>query len=559
MREAMSDKTPDRRPTAAAVLDRLVENYPGPAFIVGQGIRVVEANEAARPLVLALRDGHDALIDLIERTRHGTEGRKIDMVIDRRRVFEISAVPFGAAVLVMAREGTEDYLRRSQLTEQIERLTDIVDCLPDFSFETDMDGRFTFCAPERIFGYAARELVGRFATEIIDVEWLSGRGDPFSSDVLLTDREVWLMAADGTSLRCLVSARPVRDDAGRRIGLRGIARDVTAAQSRETALMQALDRERLRGAVIDAMRGDGGPERAIRVAAEASMATLHAQGALVVGRDVAGRMVPVIGLGGIEAGLDDRLAAEVERIAAKGQVVGRVEVRSLGEQTALIAIAAEGSTAVGALVLIRNSRQHWQGAQAGILGAVADQLGLALGIRERVARLEEQSRVDALTGIMNRRAFQDDLPIKLRQADRLRRSGALLLIDLDAFKPLNDRFGHAGGDKALALLGTMFRERLRAGDLVARIGGDEFAFWLDGADSAGAFAKAGHLFDMMAEFDRRLDLPGADLGFSMGIALYEPGSRESIDALTMRADAALYRAKAGGRDRAEMAPSSGVG
>lgn len=559
MREAMSEKIPDRRPTAAAVLDRLVENYPGPAFIVGQGIRVVEANEAAHPLVLALRDGHGTLIDLIERTRHGAEGRKADVMIDRRQLFEVSAVPFGAAVLVMARDATEDYLRRSQLVDRVERLSDIVECLPDFSFETDEDGRFTFCAPERIFGYDARTLVGRFATDILDADWLAGRNDPFSSDAPLTDREVWLLAADGTSLRCLISARPVRDDLGRRTGLRGIARDVTAAQSRETALMQALDRERLRGAVIDAMRGDGGPDRAIRVAAEASMATLHGQGALVIGRAGHKEMRPVLALGAVDDETAEALAGEVERIAERGQVVGRVEVRTLGERTALIAIASEGAAAVGALVLLRGSRQHWHGAQAGILGAVADQLGLALGIRERVALLEEQSRIDALTGIMNRRAFQEDLPVKLRQADRLKRSGALMLLDLDAFKPLNDRFGHAGGDKALALLGTMFRERLRAGDLVARIGGDEFAFWLDGADSAGAFAKAGHLFDMMAEFDRRLGFAGADLGFSLGIAIYEPGSGETLDSLTKRADAALYRAKAGGRDRAEMALPSGVG
>ncbi|MFZ2869543.1 GGDEF domain-containing protein, partial [Zavarzinia sp.] len=316
---------------------------------------------------------------------------------------------------------------------------------------------------------------------------------------------------------------------------------------------------RLRGAVIDAMRGDGGPDRAIRVAAEASMGTLHGQGAIVVARHGNEGMRPILTLGAIDDDMVENLTIEVEHMAQKGQAAGRVEVRTLGERTALVAIASESGAAVGALVLVRSNRQHWHGTQAGILGAVADQLGLALGIRERVARLEEQSRIDALTGIMNRRAFQEDLPAKLRQADRLKRSGALLLMDLDAFKPLNDRFGHAGGDKALALLGTMFRERLRAGDLVARIGGDEFAFWLDGTDSAGAFSKAGHLFDMMAEFDRRLDLIGADLGFSLGIAVYEPGSRETVDALTRRADAALYRAKAGGRDRAEMALPSGVG
>ncbi|MFA5120756.1 diguanylate cyclase domain-containing protein [Zavarzinia sp.] len=554
----MDEKPASPRNAAAAMLDRLVAQYPGPALIIGQGIRVVEENGDARPLVLALRAGHSRLIDLVETARHGAQGVEREILIDRSGLYQVTALPMGAAVVLLARDVTEERRRALRLAEEVDRLGDILSCLPDFTFETDRDGRLLFAAPATVFGYDAAALIGAYAADLIDPDWLSGRANPFVAREGLADLEVWLLSLEGSRRYVRLSARPVLDENGAVAGLRGVACDVTAARARETALTQALDRERLGSAVVNAMRGAGGPERAIRVAAEAAMATLHAQGALILARDGGSAMVPVVILG--QAGpFAGRVASAVTQMSSLGPVVGRVERLEIDGISVLAAIAAEGGVAVGAIVLLRDG-PDWPGEQAGILCAVADQLGLALGIRERVALLEKQSRVDALTGIMNRRAFDQELPAKLRQADRHGVGGALLLMDLDGFKPLNDRHGHAWGDKALTLLGSLFRDHLRAGDLVARLGGDEFGLWLDSTDQTGAFAKAGVLYELLEDLDRSLALPETSLGLSIGIALYRPGGGEDMAALMARADSALYRAKARGRNRAELAaPSGGEG
>lgn len=555
-REAMEEKGPTSRASAAAVLDRLVESHPGPALIVGQGIRVIESNDAARPLIDALRAGNGDLIDLLDQTRNGTEGHRAEIFLPAGKVFDVAATPIGAAVLLTARDLTVERQRIGRFAEQTARLADIMDCLSDFAFETDREGRFVFCAPDVAFGYRTASLVGHYAVDLLDGDWLDGRADPFIGERAVSEIEVWLSGADGTRVVTQMSARPVLDDMGRCIGLRGFLRDLSGVRARETALTQALDRERLRGAVVDAMRGAGGPERAIRVAAEASLASLHAQGALVLARDADGGMNNILMLGDADEAVSAAVAEAVTLIAGQDQVAGRVESRTVNSMAALIALAVEGGVAVGAIILLRARQMPWNGLQAGILSAVADQLGLVLGIRERVNQLERVSRIDALTGILNRNAFDNEMPGHLRRADR-DDGGALLLVDLDDFKPVNDRFGHAMGDKALSLLGAGFRSLIARGEIVARLGGDEFAFWLPGCDGQQAFGRADAFHAVLDELDRRADMPSLGLGMSIGIAELRAGSHESLDHLMARADAALYRAKEGGRNRTELAPRAG--
>ncbi|WP_082477036.1 EAL domain-containing protein [Rhizobium sp. Leaf371] len=161
-------------------------------------------------------------------------------------------------------------------------------------------------------------------------------------------------------------------------------------------------------------------------------------------------------------------------------------------------------------------------------------------------KVEYLARHDILTGLTNRSTFQDTLDMQLARGSGTGKPFALLALDLDRFKAVNDLFGHAEGDRVLRDVAEILRTCCRGGDTVARIGGDEFVILTAegvGSDGAGALAER-----VRATFRDRMNVsvdPTA-VGVSIGIAVY-PKDGLDADALTQAADVALYRAKAGGR------------
>jgi diguanylate cyclase (GGDEF)-like protein len=158
--------------------------------------------------------------------------------------------------------------------------------------------------------------------------------------------------------------------------------------------------------------------------------------------------------------------------------------------------------------------------------------------------------------VHNRRAFLDTLASRLGHLRRYQRAGALLFIDLDNFKALNDRRGHAAGDAALIAVARLLGEGSRRGDVAGRLGGDEFALWLEETDAAGAAAKADALIAAVArEPAAQAGDPDRALGVSIGIALWPlaVAGNDSPAALVARADAAMYAAKRDGKNRWSLA------
>lgn len=172
--------------------------------------------------------------------------------------------------------------------------------------------------------------------------------------------------------------------------------------------------------------------------------------------------------------------------------------------------------------------------------------GLALYQADRRALAEaELHRIathDPLTGCLNRRGLAEAAARLLADARRTRRPAGVLALDLDRFKALNDRDGHAAGDAALRQVGETTRSVLRASDLVARIGGDEFIIVLEGSDRHTTAETARRLLDTLGAA-----LAPTGIGVSIGTAVLR--GREDLDAAIARADAALYRAKQEGRGR----------
>jgi diguanylate cyclase (GGDEF)-like protein len=159
-------------------------------------------------------------------------------------------------------------------------------------------------------------------------------------------------------------------------------------------------------------------------------------------------------------------------------------------------------------------------------------------------RLREEAVVDDLTGLLNRRGWRRTAPRELTLAARTGNPVALILVDLDSFKELNDSHGHNEGDRVLGETADRLRDALRAGDIVARLGGDEFAALLTDATLDGALGAIRRLQDVTPPL-------GA---FSAGVAMWN--ATEDLDALLARCDLALYAAKTKGGSRAEVAPAA---
>jgi diguanylate cyclase (GGDEF)-like protein len=204
----------------------------------------------------------------------------------------------------------------------------------------------------------------------------------------------------------------------------------------------------------------------------------------------------------------------------------RAAVKPLRELGAAVDRLAEGKAA------------HASARGAREVVAVAERLGAVGG---RLADLEAQATTDSLTGVGNRRGFQASLTTELKRAGRQGEALTLVLIDLDGFKEINDTHGHPFGDGVLQMVAEKVRANLRATDVLARVGGDEFAVLLPATtrDRAEAFVQR-------ARDEAAGAIGGVELTWSAGVAAF-PADAADGDTLVECADAALYCAKATGR------------
>jgi diguanylate cyclase (GGDEF)-like protein len=161
-----------------------------------------------------------------------------------------------------------------------------------------------------------------------------------------------------------------------------------------------------------------------------------------------------------------------------------------------------------------------------------------LEMRARIATLEQLADTDTLTPLPNRRAFMRRLEAVVQYAARHDTPAAVLYIDLDGLKRINDDHGHHAGDAVLLHLARLLTDSLRATDMVARIGGDEFGLILDHLNEADAAAKAKALSDYVSAQQVKVGAATIAIRVTIGLAMVRPG--ESVAGLIERADAAMY-------------------
>jgi diguanylate cyclase (GGDEF)-like protein/PAS domain S-box-containing protein len=414
-------------------------------------------------------------------------------------------------------------VRRGPATDFGVRYRDLVEHLPVGVYRTTLDGAILECNQviADMLGFPEPKDLQR-----ISVPDLYVREDDRREHLAALEHgrfcpaEFQLARRDGSTLWVRDYCRAVADEDGAVRFYDGILVDITAEKSTQEALRQSeRDYRQLFESAHDAILIFAAADATVLEANQRACELYGYAHAELVGMPLA-RLVKDAALG----------AARFGDLAARG---GHLSF----ETVHLRADATEMAIEVNAVVV-----EH---------RGVAAALSINRDISERRAlekAIRDMAFHDPLTGLPNRKLLSDRLSLALAQAHRGRRTMAVLFLDLDGFKAVNDGWGHAQGDELLRDVAGRLAGALRTGDTVARIGGDEFTVLIPELPSEDGAAEVSR--KILRELERDFRVGGSEcrVTASIGIALY-PRDGSDADALLRNADAAMYRAKLAGGNR----------
>lgn len=522
--------------------------YPGPVLLLDREKKIIAANPAAMSLVHGIMSGSALSVIALVSATLSSGGRPQNMKIldeEAGRTTDITALPVddGAHVLLLGRDISLDQNLRNALVESRQRYKDLVEISSDFAWETDARGTFVFVSTAGALGYEPDELVGHAADDFVSKIDGIQTVTPFNAREPSTGIEFRFRRADGSIAELEASAAPLHSEDGSWLGARGVCRDVSEARRRDAALAKARNRERLMAYIVRTIRDELDPKAMLASAARAIARSLASDGCVICRRNDAGGLMLAAELGDApEAFLAGLLASGAETLAP-ATLTDAEGVNILAYPTGY------HQKANGAVILWRDTiGGAWNEDDSDLMKEVSNQIGIAI---EQVAsheNLELLSTTDPLTKLLNRRTFQQRLDDRLAKAGE---GGALIYVDLDNFKLVNDNLGHQMGDKVLLDVAAMLHDAAGKQDMPARLGGDEFVIWFDGAGREAARTKAEELLKAATTLARYAVDETRKVGMSIGIACiggqpYAPS--ENAESLVARADEAMYEIKHGGKN-----------
>ncbi|RVU36599.1 diguanylate cyclase [Hwanghaeella grinnelliae] len=468
-----------------------------------------------------------------------------------RRKIEFLAIPSpDGSILLVGRDRSHDEMIRDALTQSRGLYKDLTELASDFAWETDQHGRFSFVSPKGAIGFRPSQLVGE-KPEAFLAHPMSVTGRlPFSPETPVRHVDIWLRNAAGEPRCIMVSALPLVDGEGKRVGARGLGLDVTTERIAQTELAQSKHREDLVRYIVNLTRDEETPAAMMETAAKTLTRAAGADGCSILIKD--------------EGGWD--MAAQFGRTPDDTVSLSAAEALPLdgtatvGEYGQLGAVTLFRGVPNGAILVWEGDpaspgkRHEWSDDTKALLEAIEGPLGVALRQITDQQVLERLARTDGLTHLLNRRAFLEEMDLALDRARRYRRNGCLLYVDLDNFKPINDTFGHEEGDTVLVAVAGLLQTYSRGYDLAVRLGGDEFALWLDETDMDTAQRRAVELIEACSPLSTFGASPDKPFGISVGIAPFVATAEGDLADLMSRADTAMYAAKRSGKNQFAVEP-----
>jgi diguanylate cyclase (GGDEF)-like protein/PAS domain S-box-containing protein len=419
----------------------------------------------------------------------------------------------------------------------------VVDHVPDVIFRTDGAGRWSFLSPSwsELTGLGAVASIGRHLLDIVHPREQARLASNVLSDVCrgltTTTHQTRIRTADGEYTWIEVRARVQRDRHGRPVSSSGTITDISARKAAEEVLADetgvleliATDRPLVEvlGATAAMVAHHTGRRTSIVEFARALDPRVRGQG-----RDGGAVVVTASSDGRIRSGLGARPSPHGEAIA----------IRPVGCRSTVGAMVVEREHAVG-------------GDPHDVVGRALDLAAVAIRRHHRDIEIRRQALYDPLTSLPNRALLGDRMRQVIGEARRNGNLAALLLLDLDGFKDVNDMLGHDMGDRVLCEVGRRLAASLRDVDTVGRLGGDEFVVVLADVESAEAAEQVAAKLEAALRPPFEFDGVGLRVRASAGIALF-PSHGDDFAVLLKRADAAMYRMKPEGGGSAVFAPEA---
>lgn len=531
---------PDRWLRYRAAIEHAGDGF----FVVDRNLRIVEVNETlcamfgcarhemlgCNPLEFATPETRATVldqwqrIDRVERRRYRFEGQRKDG--SRFPVLVRSVTRRGADGAIDGSVGFVTDLSEIEQAQQTlaaseRELRSILDNMQDTYYRTDVEGRIVRASKsaEKLLGYRIEQLIGR---RLADLYCEPAERDEFlrmleANGGSVRQFEARLRRGDGTVIWVSTNAQYYRDAAGRVAGVEGTTRDITEAR-------RAQEELRLAARVFEcAAEGIVITDRALAIL---SVNPVFAEMAGVEPARAARQKLADFAAGAAGEDLEARLC---QALAERGQWSGEVRARR-----------ADGG-----------SFPSWLS-----VSAVRDRAGepthcvaMFSDITERKAshaRMAFLAHHDPLTQLPNRLLLRDRVDQAISRAARSGTALALLFVDLDHFKRVNDSFGHQTGDALLREIAGRLARCVRETDTVSRHGGDEFVIALPDLTDVGVVERVARCIAEQVSAPLHAGDVEVRVSCSIGVAMY-PGDGEDCDALVRRADASMYAAKRAGR------------